>query len=146
MAVTVVARWDPGWFGFEYGLLTEYSVWEQVLISYGVDRRIFVPKLMVSSTLEQYNTLDEALANVSGQKVFLEKAERAVEIGREPVFLKNFQHPKDAVYIFGNTPTDNSSWVEEDDVLLSIDIPYDGDMFGFTVVGIVLYDRSTKEA
>jgi len=144
MTVTVIARWETGWFGFDRGLLTEYSIWEQAFISYGVDRAIFVPKLM-NSTLEQHDTLEEALAQVSGKKVFLEKPERAEKIGRNPVYLRDFQHPADAVYIFGNTSTDNSSWVRENDILLSVDIPYDGDMFGLTVVGIVLYDRRMKE-
>ena len=143
--ITVVARWEDGYFGFLNGRVTEWCYWEQVFISYGVDRVIFVPKLMDARKPEQYDTLDEALANVSEPKVFFERAERARGIGREPIYLRDFQHPEDVVYIFGSTPTHNAKWVEEDDILVSIEIPSKGDMFAITVAGIVLYDREVKK-
>ena len=144
--ITIIARWESGWFGKEYGVFTEYSFWEQIFIGYAVDRAIFVPKGLPNHKPEQYKTLTEALKNVEGRRVFLEKEYRAKEIGREPIFLREFVHPKDVVYIIGSSLTNNLKWVRKQDVVLSVDrINKRGDMFGMTMLGIVLHDRMVKE-
>lgn len=146
MTVTIITRWESAWFDFESGDVTEFNLWDQTYNAYLADRLIFVPIQMPLSTQEEYDTLDEALNVVDGvgTKVFLESGARAIEIGREPVYLNGFVHPKDVVYVFGNSSTDNSGWVGKDDMILSIDTPDDIGMFATTVLGIVLYDRRVK--
>ena len=141
--IIVITRWESGWFSFNQGQITEFSLWDQICKAYKVDRIIFIPKLM-RSTLEQYDRIEEALDRVVGKKVFLERKNRAEEIGRKPIYLKDFHHPDDAVYIFGNSSTDNSRWAMDGDIILSIKTPSNVDMFGSTVLGIVLYDRQVK--
>jgi hypothetical protein len=141
--VTLLARRETGYFDFENGYVTEKNIWDQICLAYKVDKMIYVPK--VDDTLiDQYNTIEEALAAVDGIKVFVEKKNRIEEVGRTPVFLEKFQHPTDAVYIFGDTPTDNSDWITKNDLVLSIDTPHDAHMFGISVAPIILEDRRAK--
>lgn len=139
--INIIARWENTWFDYEYGKNADLQIWQLVCDSFKVDRMIFIPKIVGG---EEYDSIEEALAMVSGIKVFLEMPQRAIEIDREPIYLRDFVHPENAVYIFGNTSTDNSRWVEEKDILLSIDTPKHLGMFGFSVLGIVLYDRRLK--
>jgi len=143
--ITIIARWDY-WDRLpttEQGTYAEFTIWEQICLCYNVKKLIMVPRLM-NSTLEQYDTFEEALEHSQGKRVFLEKEQRAKVISRVPVFLENYIHPEDVTYVFGNTELDNSSWVREEDTLLSVRIPHNGDMYGVSIAPIVLNDRMEK--
>jgi hypothetical protein len=142
--ITIITRRETGWFDYELGPVTEKNIWEQLCNAFGVNRLILVPTFE-KTTLEQYDTVREALTKVEGVKVFLEIEKRAREIGREPIYLKDFKHPKNAVYIFGNSQTDNSRYVKKDDVLVSVETPNPQDPFGFNIACAVLYDRKVKD-
>ena len=129
---TVIAARETGYFDFELGYVTEENYWEQVCMAFNVDRLVL------------YDT-KEAITAVSGSKVFLETAKRAEEIGRKPMYLKDFVHPDDAIYVFGRTGNNNVRLVRDGDILLSVEQENDkGDMFALTMASIVLRDRFLK--
>lgn len=142
--VTIITRRETGWFDSEGGQNTEKNIWEQICLAYEVDRLIMIPKFE-ETTLEQYDTIEEALDSVKGTKVFVEKKNRMEEIEREPVFLEDFKHPDEAVYIFGNGAIDNSRWIKDKDLILSIDTPKEAHMFGISIAPIILEDREVKD-
>jgi len=130
--ITIIAAKETGYFDFELGYVTEENYWEQVCMAFNVGRLVL------------YDT-KEAITEVSGSKVFLEAAKRAREIGKKPIYLKDFVHPNDAVYVFGRTGNNNVSLIEKNDVLLSVEQANDkGDMFALTMASIVLRDRFLK--
>ena len=148
--IVVITRREEGWFWHEpdceLGLNTEFSFWQQVFMSYDVDRFIFVPTTEDGNEHESYDSLEDALDQVTGTHVFLEPPHRAVEIERDPIFLNDFQHPQDAVYIFGRTGWSNISLVGSEDIVLSVEQSNtEGDMFAMTMLAVVLHDRWVKE-
>jgi len=68
--ITIIARWEQA----QMPPINEYQLWRQVKGAFRVQRMVFVPITpgMGDFHLEQYATMEEALAACSGERVFLE--------------------------------------------------------------------------
>ena len=103
--------------------------------AYKFDRLIMVPKKLErisTSSLIQYDTIEEALANVEGTKVFLEpKGEHSFDDIPEG----------DIVFIMGNASRSNARYVTENDLSVRIDTPGSSDLFAVNALAIALDRR-----
>jgi len=94
--ITIIARWEDQQLLPEY----EYQLWRQLRGAFQVQRLIFVPVTagMEAYQLEQYATMEEALAVAVGERIFLEPT-GTKGMGDIPA--------GDIVLITGNTDTNN---------------------------------------
>jgi hypothetical protein len=88
------------------------------------------PLLSKRDSVDQYDSIEEALESCEGQRVILEP--------KGDVMLHNFEHPSQVVYIFGNAWRDNQ---RIDGVKVRIDTPTMTDMFAINAAAIVLASR-----
>lgn len=102
--ITVVARWEQTQMPPE----VEWQLWRQLRGAFEIDRLVFVPERpeMKAYHVDQYSTMEEALASTVGQRVFL-----------EPTGTKGMHDiPEgDIVLITGNTDNDNLQFAKEDE-------------------------------
>lgn len=146
MTVTVIGAWEPDWADAEK---TERRQWKQTIQAYGIDNFYMVPQNQYTFTSPlQTQTVSEALDATShyGKRVFL-IPERTVlnKIStRTVVYLHDYTHPTDAVYVFGSASEDLVSHVTDDVDVVSFKTPTTTDMFGCVALGILLADRQHK--
>ena len=125
--ITLVGRWEKGWLDHR----VEYFMWKQLAAAYNVDRIVMVglsdePRI----TIDQYRSMSEALASCQGEQVFLEP--------KGDISLREFAHPKDAVYVFGNAMNHNLKYAG---TTVRIDTPTGTDMFAINAAAITLSAR-----
>lgn len=138
MTVTVIGAWDDAWMDAER---TERRIWRQTIDPYMVDRWIMAPDHATSTmSPEQFDSVSLALEAVPGKKTFL-----VVPSTHEGEDLVNYQHPVDAIYVFGSTADNLMRYVRPEDDIVSIYTPRNGEQFGSTVMGQVLYSRMVQE-
>ena len=101
--ITICSRWETSQMPPE----TEWQLWRQLRF-FGVDRFVFTPIApeLLNVNIDQYDTLEEALATCHGERVFLElKGEKTMS-----------ELPKgDVTFILGNTPQNNLSFAKPDE-------------------------------
>lgn len=137
MTCTVIGLWDDVWMLER----AERRVWRQTIEPFAVDEWFMVPdKGTTADRPKQVDSIEEALDRSKGTRVFL-----TVPSTHEGMDLLTFQHPKDAVYIFGNTPDGLARYMREQDLAVSIYTPVKGDMFGHVVLPVVLFSRLQQE-
>ena len=125
--VTLVGFWEYGWLEPK----VELFMFRQLCAAYKVDRLVMIPTLLGPRTsVDQYDTLEEALESCSGERIFLEPS------GSE--HLDTFDHPEDAVYIFGKAMISNR---HEEGKMVRINTPSMTDMFAVNAAAIVLDNR-----
>ena len=125
--ITLVGMWEYGWLDPK----VELFMFRQLCAAYGVDRLVMVPEMLAARTsVDQYPTIEEALDSCEGEVVFLEPS--------GDVSLKDFKHPKDAVYVFGKAMISNK---HREGTKLRIETPNATDMFAINAASIVLADR-----
>lgn len=84
----------------------EWRMWRQ-LKNFGVDRFVFVPIVpeMDRITVDSFSTMEEALKNINGNRVFL-----------EPKGIKGMYdlppRNEDVVFILGNTSSNNLKYAD----------------------------------
>lgn len=128
--ITLVSIWERGWFDPE----VEAFMWKQLTKAYSVDRVIFTPTELERRTYpEQYDTMSEALDSTTGEQIFL--------IPNAGESLIDFEHPEDAVYIFGNAYKSNLDIAKR---IVHIPTPKSVDVFARDAAAMVLYDRMIK--
>lgn len=138
--ITVIGIWEPG-YSAEQSYF-EDTVWKQTLSAFGVDRFVMVSnennEQLSLTNPEQYDTMEDALASCTGERVFMTfSADDATEI-------RDFVHPTDAVYVFG-CPSDNLlSYIKPEDHRVHIDTPNNIDMLACSCVAATLYSRSMQ--
>jgi len=132
--ITLVSLWENGWLDPE----VEAFAWKQMSSAYSVDDIVFSPYLLQRRLKpRQAKTMDEALGMVTGELVFL-----IPEIGTP---LDKFDHPEEAVYIFGNAKQGNRDVVDRHGgYVVHIPTPKQVDIFGINAAAIVLADRERK--
>ena len=115
----------------------EYRMWRQIKGAFTTEpvdmRLIFVPKLHESTSVEQYDTMEEALA-VAGDapKVFLEH--------RSNKFISEI--PKgDIILVLGNTESSNENYAKDGEAY-RINTPGATDMYGINAAAIALAYRA----
>lgn len=127
MTVTVVGMWEHGWLDPKI----ELFMFRQLCAAYDVDRLVMVPQMLSDRTsVDQYDTIEEALDTCEGTIVYLEPE------GEE--MLHDFKHPKDAVYILGKAMISNK---HREGVKVRIDTPNMTDMFAINAAAITLESR-----
>ena len=132
MSVVIVTRWEDSQVEPEF----EHRMWRQLKGAFTVEpvdmRLIFVPKLHPSNSVEQYDTMEEALeAAGNGKRVFLEpRVNKTVsEIPDE-----------DIVMVLGNTQHSNAEFAEDDEKY-RINTPGNTDFYGINAAAIALAVR-----
>lgn len=126
--ITVIARWDTT----QADPRLEQRMYRQLKGAYAEGdsanfRLIFVP---VADGVggEQYSTMEEALAQATGEKVFLE--------GSASKLISEI--PKgDVTIIVGNTEHGNSEYAQDDE-MYKIPTPASVDLYGVNAVAIAL--------
>ena len=134
--ITVLGVWEPTWMEPR----VERRVWKQTLDAFGVDRWAMIGADEVNWSIPtQFYAWEDALAAYSGKKTFL------VAPGRtDSIDVINYDHPDDAVYVFGNTPDNLVRYVSSDDDVVSIHTDTPATLFGHCTLPIILYDRMVK--
>ena len=115
--ITIISRWenDPDIAS------VEYRFWQQ-LKAFGVDRFIFVTrKFPENITAEHYDTMEEALDKVEGNRVFLEST-GSKGLSDLP------SRDEDVVFILGVTSRNNVKYAKEEE-LYRINEPRVTDMY-----------------
>lgn len=136
--ITVLGMWEDAWMEAER---TERRLWKQTIQAFEVDTWGMCPTHGGPFTSPiQYDDLASMLAAHSGPKTFLIPAGRV----EDSQSLREYEHPEDAIYVFGNSPENLVGYVDEDDDVVTIDTPSSQVLFAPVVLSVVLYDRMAK--
>jgi hypothetical protein len=124
--MTVIARWEPD----PDIAAVEHRFWGQ-LKAFGIDRMIFVPvKPEYEQMAEQYDTMQQALDEVKGNRVFLESTGYKGMTDLPP-------RTEDVVFILGCSPTSNAAHAQVDE-MYRIHEPAVTDMYPTCAASIAL--------
>lgn len=105
-------------------------MWRQLRGAFRIKRLVFTPVFPELPWVEQYETMEEALASCQGQRVFLEPE------GQKPVS----EIPAgDIVLILGNTPMSNVAHAEPEETYKINSEP--GHLYGTNAAAIALAIR-----
>ena len=127
--VTIIGYWEKDWLDPK----VEFFMMKQLKSAYKVDRVIMIPKLLSERTsLDQYDTLEEALDTVDGELIYMEHTADSL--------LQNFKHPENAVYVFGKVGVSHKH--REDGVKIRIDTPGESCLFAANALAITLENRN----
>lgn len=128
MTVTVVGMWEHGWLDQK----VELFMFRQLRGAYKYDRLVMVPNLYNggATAVDQYDTIEEALATCKGRKVFLEPTGESR--------MTDIPLDEDIVIIMGNAFDGNKRRASADDLIVRIDSPGQTDMFAVNAAAIVL--------
>jgi hypothetical protein len=124
--ITVIVPWDE----VQMPASVEWQLWRQLKGAFSIDRFIFVPNVPEVANLayDHVDTMEEALALSTGEKVFLEaggtKGMNDIPAG-------------DVVLIVGNTGISNAEHAQADE-LYSINTLGVGAMYGVNAAAIAL--------
>ena len=133
--VTVIGMWESEWMDWER---TERRIWKQTIQAFEVDHWVMVPGETGKFTSpEMYDDMKTALAACPGKKTFLVAPKSYPDA--KPLHL--YKHPKDAIYVFGNSVEHLLGFVTDKDDIIGLHTPVPSGMFGHTVLCSVLYDR-----
>lgn len=129
--ITVCAYWDSVQMDAEL----EWRIWRQIRGAFAVDRFVFVPIVpeMLTVSIDQYDTMEEALATCKGKHCFLEQG------GSDRLF--DIPMDGDVTIIVGNTEWDNKSSVKAGDLQIEIMSVNPTDLYGFNAAAIALAVR-----
>lgn len=130
--VTIIGMWEPGFS--EYEQIIEWRIWKQTLAAYQVDRWIMIGDV-VGGSFETFDSIDSALHSINSSIILLEPW--------NGVPLKEFEHPINATYIFGNAVS-NLEKYRDLGQSVNIPTPKPVDMFAAACVSVVLNDRYSK--
>ena len=102
--LTVIARWENS----QMPPVVEWQLWRQLRGAFKINRLIFTPVMpeMADFHVDQFDTMDDALASAVGERVFLEQtgSKGMLDIP-----------DGDIVLITGNTTTDNLAYANADE-------------------------------
>ncbi len=136
--ITVLGMWEAVWMEAER---TERLLWKQTINAFAVDRWSMCSVQGGPFTRPtQHTDVAAMLAAHPGPKTFLIPAERF----EGSLDLADYEHPDNAIYVFGNTNQSLAGHVTEADEVVSIYTPVSADMFAHAVLAAVLYDRLVK--
>lgn len=137
--ITVLGMWESDWMEAER---TERRLWKQTVQAFAVDEWAMcgVKGGPFTSPL-QFEDSDSLISAYPGPKVFL-ISPHSLEGG---INLVDYQHPDNAIYVFGNSYHDLIKYVTPGDDVVSIYTPTKATMFGHVALSAVLYDRLAKQ-
>ena len=127
--ITVCARWENQ----QMPPKIEWHFWSQLKGAFFIDRFCFTPveQELIPYALDQFPTIEEALASCTGQRVFLEPT-GGNSVGEIP--------QGDIVLVVGNTSMNNLQQSEANE-RYRIDTPGRTGLFGHDAVAIALAIR-----
>jgi len=152
MTVGLLFIWDRGWSHPDY----ELNMWLDIATAFDVDFVAMVPNLKYGERSEkpylyQYDSVEGALDDIKSKYenitfVFLEPKSIADANNVPCESLTTFDHPKDALYIFGNSSRSNIGLVNIDrgDKVVYVPTIVEHQIWSIQVVAVVLYDRAKK--
>lgn len=132
--ITIIARWEVSQVEPEL----EHRMWRQLKGAFAEDqpaafRMIFVPKLHDHASVEQYDTVEEALAAAGdADRVFLEPSANMQTVADIP--------EGDIIMVLGNTESGNSH-IADDTEMYAIAYPGTADLYGINAAAIALAVR-----
>lgn len=132
--IEVAGAWELGWSS----PITEIDHWGMAMRSFGVERISMTPVSGIQSKfLDEYPTIEELLEAKQDMTFVFVDEEGETE-------LKNFYHPKNALYIFGKANRTPFPTYGKDHLSVRIDCPLMGMLWPHQAMSIVLYDRINK--
>lgn len=133
--VEVAGIWELGWSA----PITEIEHWGMAMRSFGVERISMTPVTGVRfKLLDEYATWDAMLAAKSYlTPVFVDE--------NSEVELRDFEHPEDALYVFGKANYAPLHTYGEGHLSVRIDCPLKGMLWPHQAMSVVLYDRDSKK-
>jgi len=140
--ITVIGAWEPNWMDAER---TERRLWKQTLQSYQVDEwRMWPPQGGVFTSPLQFDNLTSSLEGTTGTRIFVTPEKTTQDFNLTTIDLTEYEHPEDAVYIFGSTDQNNRDIIRDGDDVVTIFTPQMTDWFAPVALSAVLYDRFSK--
>ena len=147
MAAEVLGHWDIGY----HAPITEQFYWVFPLRDFGVKQWNMIPVSGITcnepdTQLTEWQSYEEYFeANPDKIRVFLEPRTR--HHNPDTVWLHDFTHPADCVYIMGSAHFNPTlKYCRPQDVVVTVKTPNDkGLMWGDQVICIALYDRMMKQ-
>ena len=135
--VIVAGHWDLAW----NTPIKEIDLWRYPLQDFGVDKFYMTPVTGIDNKrVEERASLEEILEeNKDCKVVFCDE--------RAKTELKDFKHPKKALYVFGRANfSPFLSLKRKHDLELRVETPHEkgGLLWGHQTAGIILYDRYIK--
>jgi len=130
--IEVAGIWEQGW----NVPLMEADQWEMVMAEFGVERLNMTPISGIDKPwIHEYPSIEELLADRSHlTPVFVDESAE--------VELSEFEHPKDALYVFGRCSY--SPFHGHEGQAVKIQTVKPGMLWPHQAMAIVLYDRSQK--
>jgi len=125
--ITVIARWDHTQLPSD----TEWAMWNQMKGAFCIDRLVFVPALLNLGGIEEFDTMEEALASSTGQRVFLEPTGDKV-VSEIP--------SGDIVVVVGNTGENNLQHAAQGETYRIEVHGRFGHLYGVNAAAIALYE------
>jgi len=139
--------WDSGWFHPQ----TELNLWHDLAMSFSADLLVMVPDLKVYDyqdiAFEKFEDVESALAEHSDlTAVFLEPKDIIESNNLTGTSLVDFQHPQDALYLFGNSGRSNIGLYDasQGHQLVYVPTPISRQFWSVQVAAIVSFDRAKK--
>jgi hypothetical protein len=130
--------WESTWMDAER---TERRLWKQTIQAFAVDRWGMCPAHGGPFTSPvQHDSLASMLAAHPGRKTFLIPPGRILRTAG----LAEYEHPADAIYVFGRAGETLVQHVTDGDDVVTIFTPGSAVMFGHVALAAVLYDRLVK--
>jgi hypothetical protein len=133
MAVVVASIWEYGW----NTPIKEFDLWHYPLKDFGVDELAMTPVsgIRLNNKVKEFDSVEELVKHY-GLPVII-----CTEYGDTD--LKDFEHPKDALYLFNRTS--GGELPVSPDYTLRISTQLNkGLLWGHQAASIILYDRFTK--
>ena len=128
--------------------MTEFPLWSLPLRDFGIVDWRMVPVSGIRNRqrkvpLREFPTYDAALDGCELQRVFIEPRSHEV---KETVWLHDFEHPEDCIYIFGSAHYNPAVMHRRDgDDVVSIKTVQDkGVLWSHQAAVIALYDRCNR--
>lgn len=131
--IEVAGLWELGWSA----PITEADQWDMVMRSFGVETLNMVPISGINKRwINEYPTMDALLADSDLTPVFVD------ENGEQE--LSEFEHPENALYVFGKATYSPFSNQAKQHLSVRIDCLKMGMLWPHQAAAIVLHDRSCK--
>lgn len=113
----------------------EWQMWRQLRGAFEIKRLVFVPVIesMQGFPIDQYDTMEEALATCEGRRYFLEPQGDKMLCD---MLLGDLEQPQ--VVVLGNTACDNRALVRPTDFVIRIATPKPVHLYGINAAAIAL--------
>lgn len=135
--IVVAAFWELGW----NTPIKEYDLWHMPMMDFAVKEIAMIPiSGIAKSQMKEFKNVEDLLENYKELTpvIFSEEGE---------VDLADFKHPKDSIYIFGNTNYSPFNRFAKEKGIKSVRFSTPTNkatVWGHQAASIVLYDRHLK--